>query len=87
MGLFSKRKTNEAFKEFCKVCKQLQVYKIYRLFSLEVIMVENLIKKILFNFVVIIGLLIIFLAQRKPQQNSAVEKKSYVRRHGTYNYI
>jgi len=52
---------NEAFKELLKIYKQAQIFKIHQLYSLEVIMVENLIKKNLLNFIVLMTLLLTFL--------------------------
>ena len=58
------REKDEAFKELAKIYKQAKSLKIHRLFSLEVIMVENLTKINSLNFVVIMTLLITFLRRK-----------------------
>ena len=68
MGLFFLKEKNEAFKEFSKLCKQLQIYKTHQLCSEEATMVENLIKKSFLNFVVIMELLKIFRHLAHPNK-------------------
>ena len=70
------KEKNEAFREFSKLCKQLQVYKNSHLTSIRSDHGREFDQKDFTEFCYNHGIAHIFSAPRTPQQNGVVERKN-----------
>jgi len=83
LGFFLKEK-NEAFHEFSKLCKQLQIYKNLLIVTIRSDHDREFDKKGFITLCNDLGILHNFSAPRAPSQNGVVErkKKPYLRGYG-----